>query len=316
MERLRHRSGIDALKEHLQRAHDITITDLTRLDIGVFEVARDGGPAWIARVFQASRSDGAARGDAQLLSWLDERGFPAERPVGDDPVSTFNGQEVLVTEAVTGRRAPANAATFRELGRLIGWLHEFPRAPAGDRLGGAWHHIVGQGSPREEIDATLELVRAARARVDGRNDFNDGELYANLLAAVERLDDCADLPSALIHPDAVPDNAIASRDRPITLIDWSGAGRGPRIWALGWLLWAAGPRHAEAAIAGYRTESQLDAQELERLRGAVAARPVLFAARSFADGTTPLAEASSRLERISETAARIAARVRTEPDAA
>ena len=64
--------------------------------------------------------------------------------------------------------------------------------------------------------------------------------YHRLCDLVEQSDDCSDLPHAFVHPDFVLANAIPTADERLVIVDWAGAGRGPRLWAIGFLLWAAG----------------------------------------------------------------------------
>jgi len=53
--------------------------------------------------------------------------------------------------------------------------------------------------------------------------------YGIEVTELATLDDCRDLPQALIHPDFVLANVIASPDRGMVLVDWAGVGRGPRL---------------------------------------------------------------------------------------
>lgn len=46
----------------------------------------------------------------------------------------------------------------------------------------------------------------------------------------------------------VPANALDTGDG-VTIVDWTGAGRGPRLWSLGFLLFAAGARSPKAVDA-------------------------------------------------------------------
>jgi hypothetical protein len=65
------------------------------------------------------------------------------------------GDRVLVPgEKARGARA--------YLGGLLGRLHAWPGD--GLRPGGAWHHLVPQGSPTEEIEAALTLLNATDSR--------------------------------------------------------------------------------------------------------------------------------------------------------
>jgi hypothetical protein len=63
---------------------------------------------------------------------------------------------------------------------------------------------------------------------------------------------------------------------PQRIRDWAGSRRGPQPWSLGFLLWAAGARDlalAEALLSRYREHVQLTPDELDRLPGAIRARP-------------------------------------------
>jgi thiamine kinase-like enzyme len=69
-----------------------------------------------------------------------------------------------------------------------------------------------------------------------------------------------------VHPDPVRGNVVVTPDGPV-LVDWTGAGTGPRLASLAGLLHSAGPRHAPAALAGYREHVELTAAELDRAEG-------------------------------------------------
>lgn len=217
----------DGLADHLAACHGIEVTGLAELDLGVFRVERAGGDPWVARVFPAGRPPAEVEGDAAILRSLEHAGFPAERCATDAPVSELNGQGVLVTGFVPGEKASGGRA-YAYLGALLGRLHAHPAENL--RPGGAWHHLVPQGGPGEEIEAALALLGAAGG-------------VPELMEAIAELDDCADLPHAFVHPDFVPANAIENADGGVTVVDWTGAGRGPRLWSLGFLLFSAGARH-------------------------------------------------------------------------
>jgi aminoglycoside phosphotransferase (APT) family kinase protein len=212
------------LSEHLGAAYGIEVAHLSALDAGVYRVDRRDGPAWVARVFASERGDGA-EGDAEILRALERAGFPAERCAG--PVSMMDGRAVLVTEFVSGARAPGRARTYAILGALLGRLHARPATAV--RAGGGWHHLCPQGGPGDEIAAVRVLLDECGLADDHP-----------LRSTVEEMDDAADLPHAFVHPDFAPANAIVTGDDQLVIIDWAGSGRGPRLWSLGFLLWAAG----------------------------------------------------------------------------
>lgn len=310
IERMYSRSGTEDLPSHLDARYGIQVARLTELDLGVFRVDRRDGPSWLARVFPAARPIEAAESDAGILRFLDQRGFPAERCAHPSPVSVHQGQAVLVTEYAQGTRAAGSEQTFHELGHLLGRLHTLPPAAgAMARDGGAWHHVSWSGGPRAEIRAAMALLAAAEHRVPAPQ----RALHEALRGELERAEDGLDLPAALIHPDFVPTNAIAAPDGAVVVVDWTGAGRGPRISSLGFLLWAAGGRdltRVDAVMAGYREHIRLEPGELARLGGAVRARPLVLECWAFCMGRKALSDVVREWPASRDLAEAIAARAR------
>jgi methyltransferase (TIGR00027 family) len=306
LERTFHRSEIGSLAEHLARTYGITVTGTRLLDVGVVRVDRADGPAWVARIFPAARPLDVTHRDADILRFLATAEYPAERLADPDPVSEHDGQAVLVTRFVDGRAPRQTQATFRQLGELLGRLHTLPDAPT--RPGGAWHHLTFEGGPDTEIAALRGLLDARSHVPDERR-----EALATLRRQVAALDDLHDLPRTFTHADFVTANAIVvPTDTPV-MIDWSGAGVAPRLWTLGFLLWSAGlsgPRHVDATVQGYRQHVALDATELDRLEPALAARPLIFEAWSYATGRRPLAEVLASQTQVNAKAIQVAERAR------
>lgn len=283
---------------YLAERYGITVERLIALDRDVYRV---DGPGWVARWLPIGAEESAASA-AELLRRLAPTKFPAERLAHPDPISICGGRPVLVTEFVAGRQAPGTGRMFAVLGRLLGGLHAHP----GESLppGGGWHHLVAQGSPRDEIDAATALL-----------DTWDGDRFARatLLRELGDLDDGADLPHAIVHPDVVPANAILRPERGMVVVDWLGCGRGPRLWSLGFLLWAAGTRDlalVDAVMGGYREHVQLTSGELARLPDAIRGRPLTIDCWSVAHHRLTGAEAVERLDPRDEQAGAIADRVR------
>jgi len=312
-ERMLYRPGGDMLASHLETVYGVSVTRTRELDLGVYRADRADGSSWIARVSPAIKDVDAVRSDADLLAWLTQTGFPAERPAAPQPVSILDGQGVLVTEFARGRALAAQPPAFELLGRLLGRLHaaDADRQPAACRPGGAWHHLLPAGSPAAEGTAIRALLHDARHRVPA----GAADQYDTLLAAVDAWDSCADLPHALVHPDFVPRNAIGQPDGEVTIIDWAGAGRGPRIVSLGCLLWSAGPgQNAAAAIAGYRQSIMLEPAEVDRLHAAMRLRPLVLACWMFATGRDSLPNVTDgwnhhlkRIDRVANDARRLIA---------
>jgi methyltransferase (TIGR00027 family) len=313
MERTFHRSGTDRLAGHLESTYNIEIAKVRELDVGVFRVDRGDAGSWIARVFPAIRALDVVRGDVEIIRSLAQAGFPAERCAHAEPVSTLHGQGVVVTEYVPGGHPAASPSTFRKLGELLGQLHTRPTGPGAEtRPGGAWHHLVPQGAPGDEIIAALSLLDHAEPRVPPTQQPLYQSLRDELRRADKRAEEIDDLPHALLHPDFVPANVMTSRGGELVLVDWAGVGRGPRLASLGFLLWSTGGSRpcVDAVISGYRPHVRLESDELDRLAAAVMARPVVFGSWSFATGRQRLPDVVDDLPAIRAGADAIAARAR------
>jgi Ser/Thr protein kinase RdoA (MazF antagonist) len=143
------RGSVDTLGAHLEKAHGISVTKVSQLDVGVFRVDRnDKGAPLVARLFSTARSHAAAEADLAVLRYLAEIGFPAEQPFEESPLSSHQGQAVLVTEFVKqvpkAKRPPFPILT---LGAMIGRLHGLDAIWWPVSRGGAIHGAVVQSRP-------------------------------------------------------------------------------------------------------------------------------------------------------------------------
>jgi Ser/Thr protein kinase RdoA (MazF antagonist) len=291
------RSGIDSLGAHLEAHDGVAVTKATPLDVGVYRVDRADGSTRVARVFPQGRSVEAAAGEAVLLRFLADAGFPAERCVDAEPVSVLAGQPVLVTEYVEAGPPEQRLAAIRQagglhrLGVLLGRLQTLPgSAETVTWPGGCWHGLGVDGTAGDEI----ETVAALLADAEGLVAPGERPLYDRVVREVHDLEGGDGLPVALVHPDFVLPNVIASPDRGLVLIDWTGAGSGPRVWPLGFLLFATGALlmdRVDAVAAGYRHHVTLEPEELSILGPMVRARPILLEAWSFCLERKPLGQA-------------------------
>jgi len=274
--------GNETIARHLTERYEISVRAVTTLDVGVHRIDRHDGDPWVARVFHEERSRERVESDAALLGYLAEVDFPAERLASDDPVSVLDGQGVLVTLFVDGSAPGKSPGTSRRLADLLGRLHALPRRD-GILPGGALHHVpMYEGLPGREIALSASLLDDIDDRITGDR---RGRFEA-LRARVASADDCADLPRALVHPDPVPKNVIA-KDRVLTMVDWTGAGVGPRIVALAPLLMGAlrptgwDRETLQNIWTAYRAHVQLDAGEIERLGSALLIRQLWLAAWNY-----------------------------------
>jgi len=295
--RIAARPSRDRIASHLQARYSIAVSGLTELDLGVYRVDLTDRPAWVARVFPAVRAGSAAAGDAEILGFLERHGFPSERAATTEPLSVLEGQTVLVTEFVPDVARAGRAAAIREggglrrLGELLGELHALPATDgAAARPGGAWHHLT-DGGPAGEIQAMLALLAECADAATAA----DRAHYATLTRELADADGGDGLATALIHPDFVLANVIASPERGMVLVDWTGAGRGPRAWSLAFLLYAEGaknPPRADLIVSGYQRQVALDPGEIERLPAMMRVRPVVLAAWSLCLGRCSAGQAT------------------------
>jgi Ser/Thr protein kinase RdoA (MazF antagonist) len=268
--RMYRRSGVDTLPAHLEVAVGVAAAKVQQLDVGVFRVDRRPGTPVVARLFSARRAHEVVLGDLAVLELLRAAEFPAERPFGAEPVSRHDGQSVLVTHFV--RAAPKSAWPAGDpivaLGSLVGRLHLSGRPAGGaDRPAGALHHYA-EGTPADELSAARRWLRDIEPRVA----VADREQLEVLRGALADADDATGLPEAFVHPDPVPKNTVFTKDGPV-LVDWAGAGWGPRLASLALVLrssWA-GPRF----MRGYAASVELDAEERSRVPGILMTRALI-----------------------------------------
>jgi len=305
----------ERLRAHLGTRYGITIDAMSELDLGVWRVGRREGPDWAARWFPARRAVEAAAGDAAILRHLAAHEFPAERCAADEPVSDLDGRSVLVTEWADPvprqqRRDTIRAAGgLSHLGALLGRLHTLDAAPAGAvaRSGGAWHHLA-DGLPSAEVAAASRMLAEAVPLIPD----TERAAFDALRAEIAALDAAEGLPEALIHPDFVLGNVVATPGG-MVLVDWAGAGRGPRLWSLAFLLYseaAKEARRAGAVMLGYREHVTLEREELDRLGSVAQTRPLILRAWSVCMGRSTPTEAMTAVSQTKALTEMIATRVR------
>ena len=99
----------------------------------------------------------------------------------------------------------------------------------------------------------------------------------------------------------------------LAVVDWAGAGRGPRLWSIAFLLWAAGARDlrlVDVVVSRYRRSVDLEPAELDRLESAIRARPSVLEAWAVCADRRALTAAIDRVEATRGLAKLIAARAR------
>jgi Ser/Thr protein kinase RdoA (MazF antagonist) len=252
------RKRVDALPAHLGEVFGIGVSKVRQLDVGVFRVDRLNGKPVVARLFSERRAHDAVLGDLAVLEQLRAAGFPAERPFDTKSVSIHDNRSVLVTDFVRGApKSLAPVGPVMALGALVGRLHRLAMPTGGaDRPASALHHYA-EGTPADELRVARGWLRDIEPRVADA----DRDQLDVLRRALAEADDATGLPEAFVHPDPVPKNAVFTKDGPV-LVDWAGAGRGPRLASLALVLrssWAGVP-----FMRGYATQVELEAEERRR----------------------------------------------------
>jgi len=282
-------TDVEELRAHLSDHYGIRVSAMLTLDQDVILMRRSDGPNWVARVFAADRPVSEVEGDAEILRWLQAEEYPAERCAHEQPVSVMDGRPVLVTLAVGGvrpterRRAIKDAGGIAGLGALLARLValEVPSGPP-SRPGGAWHHMAS-GGPSDEVAAASVSLEQAQERASARELGSFGSIADEL----ESLDHGAGLPEGFIHPDFVLSNVVATAAPGMVLVDWAGAGVGPRAFALAFFMWAEAakdPRRAALALRGFLGQVKLEPEELSRVPQIMRVRPLIFDIWRLAEG--------------------------------
>lgn len=277
---------------------------------GVYRVDHHGGAPWVVRHYPAERPMERLLGQAAIMRHVERHGIETERvvPTADGSETTeLGGRGVLVTTLLDGGVPRRTPDVLRRLGETIGRLHALPADPADER----WLGRRAGAMPREDLAFGRTCLRRIHGNVPGQY----VPAYERLAAALAETRDCESLPPAahgLLHSDCHMANAAGLADGSVAWFDWDGAGRGPRIAALGLLLYSCAVRYpdepgdegraaddatmmerVEAVLSGYLRFSRPSTVELEHLADAVRFRPAVVAARELASavegGAAPVA---------------------------
>ena len=251
-------------------------------DRAAYRVKHQGAPL-VVRWFPPQRPLERVAGDADVLRAV--RHLDVEQLVETVDGRLFTecrGRGMIVTQFIEGASSPCDMDSLRRVAATLAATGQVEVAVA-SRVG------------RRAGSLPAEDLAAARQWLDeiaGDVPRYVRDTFSRLRQDVEETSDCETATSGLVHPDCHVANVIRSPRGPV-LFDWEGAGVGPMVAALGWLLFSssvAGPEHAsdsadatavEAVIAGYQSVRRLGADEMEVLSDAVRFRPLVIACRQL-----------------------------------
>jgi Ser/Thr protein kinase RdoA (MazF antagonist) len=279
-DRMIHEPSADHLLAHIRDHYRIDAVAATKVSIHktyLFRIDRADGDPWIARAFPPARPKSGVEGDAAILRFLEQQDFPAERLAVDDAVSDFGGSTVLVTRFVPNKPFPEVSEKLGMMGDLLGRLHALPPDESVSRPGGAsGEDPAHERSPRQDLMAALAFLDA----VDTKVAASERERFEHLRDLVLAADDGDGLPEALLHGNLLhnPDHALLTDHGPVG-INWTSAGRGPRLADFAWLMWGTwrDPVLIDAAVSGYRRHIELTDEEFDRFEGVMYLRPLFLA---------------------------------------
>lgn len=256
-----------------------------------YRVEREQGEPWVLHAYPVGGWSDSALGQAAVLSFLEERRYPASRLVGtrdSTPVVEHQGWRVIVTTFTEGTSTAYSPSSLRLLGAALGRLHAL--SPAAATRATPALPVAGM-RPANEVRWALGRITAVEQRVPAAL----RERYDTLIAALHRIHDCEDLPKVVIHNDCHPGNTVQTPAGQVILIDWEGAGFGPAVVDVGFLLvscdtespWTPplppDPARVRTVVEGYCRHHALTTAELDRLPDAMRFRSLVFGASSFAD---------------------------------
>jgi Ser/Thr protein kinase RdoA (MazF antagonist) len=210
------------------------------------------------------------------------------RSIDGEAVVAHDGWYYLMTTFIEGVPFDWSLTAFYNLGAALGKLHALCLDAA-------------YSLPRAGMLPGRELAYSQKQleRVEPLVPANLQSRYEELLQAVTQLDRLEDLPLVCIHNDCHPANSICTADGQIQLIDWEGAGVGPAVIDVGFLLASSDDAlpwtplapldiyrpHEEriaAIVEGYCCYRTLIPIELERLPDALRFRSLVYGACHFA----------------------------------
>lgn len=225
-----------------------------------------------------------------ILSFLEDRRYPAERIIpaaNGNSIIEHNGWQLLMTTYIEGSAADYTFSALHSLAAMVGQLHALCASPQINKK---------EMLPKAEMLPAREITYALTQLI-GAKPLLPRNLYRRydvLVAALNAIDLCDDLPTTLIHNDCHPANAVHTPTGQMILLDWEGAGLGPAVIDVGFLLascdtespWTPplppDPARVIAIVDGYCQHHVLTHAELERLPDAIRFRTIVFGACSFA----------------------------------
>ena len=291
-------NDMDFLATALKQFYSVSLTkwQLLPSDNGhrIYRLNLVDGQRWVIRVFSAD--DQGVASLANILSFLEQRGYLAEqiiRAVNNDAIVRYEDMLLLVTRFVEGVPVDCSTTALNLLGQTLGKLHALQ---------------VEDRSMLSKADmlpvAELAYAWSELSKVADNVPKALQEHYGILANAIHTLNRCENTPLVVIHNDCHPGNAIRTSSQEVVLIDWQGAGLGPAVIDVGFLLasceipfqgiapFEINQERIPAIIDGYCQYHILTPTELDLLPDAIRFRALVYGAVSFANAISKHQEMS------------------------
>jgi Ser/Thr protein kinase RdoA (MazF antagonist) len=258
---------------------------------GIYQVEQAGKPARLLRAFRHEEDtpiDWLAN-SAATLSFLQQQGYPAPQVIQTTTGALISRQQdwsALMLTFVEGTMAQNTLENLASLATLLGQLHNL------DAVKAVTAAPPVQGSrfqPGGRVADLLEQLEAIGQQVPA--DLRS--LYDICLETLSPVNQWKNLPITLLHTDCWINNAIQLPSGSLVLVDWDGAGLGPAVLDLGYLLVAChiglpewphlipNKDRITTVMAGYCRQRRVTIEELDALLEAVRFSIIYHDARDF-----------------------------------
>ena len=251
----------------------------------IYQLDLADGQRWVLRIFSAN--DQSVVSLAHILSSLEQQSYPAEklvRAVNNDAVVRYEDMLLLITRFVEGIAVDYSSPALYLLGKALGKLHAL--------------RVVDMSMlPKAAMLPAPELAyaRSELLKVADSVPIALQPQYDILEKAIHTLNRCESTPLVVIHNDCHPGNAIRTSSEEVLLIDWHGAGLGPAVIDIAFLLVSCeipfrgtppfniNKERIAAIIDGYCQHHTLTSTEMDLLPDAIRFRALVYGAVSFAN---------------------------------
>lgn len=278
------------LLAHCYAKHDPVLTPIhlfAHENRGIYRVDSPGAPPLLLRAYQE---------EPTAVHWLAERAatllylaaadYPSPRviPTVDGELLGYHqGWSALLLTYIEGEMTTASAAEFQAIGQQLARLHNV-------KVGTAEPPIpYCRWQPTNKITNWIAGLEA----VAGQFPVELTGLYDFSLATLHRIAQWPTMPVSILHADPNSTNAVRTPTGAFVFVDWDGAGLGPPLLDLGYLLLTCHlvlpswpqivPAHdlIAAIMTGYCSVRSLSAEEVAALPVAVSLNDAIWAAQDI-----------------------------------